>query len=108
MFIGSCNSPVFDCILECKDQEVADEEAWRLACDDFDSYAGLHGLRDESQIAEEEELDEEEDAEEIRGIYEEERESQLDYRAVLVPDDLPEDENSVNEYVDSLDKKDEE
>ena len=55
-----------------------------------------------------EEDSEEEDAEEIRGIYEEERESQLDYRAVLVPDDLPEDENSVNEYVDSLDKKDEE
>lgn len=53
----------------------ADLEAWEKACEEYESHAGLHGLRDVEQIMEEDEVDEEEAWE----IYNEERESWLDY-----------------------------
>lgn len=57
------------------DKETAENLAYELACDEYESYAGLHGLRDYDQIMEEEECDEV-TAEEI---FREERESWLDY-----------------------------
>ena len=86
-------------------QEKANDDAYELACQEYECYAGLHGLRDENQIAEEEGLDVEEDSDEINSIYEEERESWLSYKAVKIPDDIEETEEAVNEYIDSLDEK---
>lgn len=51
--------------------------AYHNACDEYDTYAGLHGIRDIDDIMEEDEVDEEE-AEEI---YREEREGWVEYEA---------------------------
>lgn len=64
--------------VEAKDLAAASMLAWEMACQTYDSYAGLHGLRDAGQIMEEDGVDEEE-AEEI---FREEREGWLDYSAV--------------------------
>lgn len=55
--------------------EEAEESAWEQAKETYDSYAGLHGLRDIPEIIEEDEVDEDTACE----IYEEERERWLDY-----------------------------
>ena len=57
------------------DKETAENLAYELACDEYDSYDGLHGLRNINMIMEEEDCDED-TAEEI---WLEERESWLDY-----------------------------
>lgn len=58
--------------------EEAEHFAWEQACQEYESYAGLHGLRDITQIIEEEDCDEE-IAEEY---YNEEREGWIDYYVV--------------------------
>lgn len=59
-------------------ENEAGEEAWRHAIDEYDSYGGLHGLRGVIEIMEEDDVNEDEAYE----IYEEERESWLDYYVV--------------------------
>jgi len=66
-------------VAEYKDLEAAELDAWREACEDYDGMAGLHGIRTEEEIMEEDELDEA-DAD---ITYMEERENQIDYEAVL-------------------------
>jgi len=44
-------------ILEFENEEEAMDYAWEMACEDYESYAGLHGLRDHSMIIEEEGID---------------------------------------------------
>ncbi len=56
-------------------EEDAEKCAYEKACEEYDSYEGLHGLRTINDIMEEDNLDEEE-AEEI---YNQERESWLCY-----------------------------
>jgi hypothetical protein len=51
--------------------EDAEKWAFESACEDYEGYAGMYGLRDESQIMEEDECDEED----ARYTFEEERES---------------------------------
>lgn len=63
-------------IYEFKNEDEAMRFAWEKACEEYDSYAGLHGLRDVEQIMEEDGIDNEDDAWEV---YYEERESWLDY-----------------------------
>jgi hypothetical protein len=70
--------------IEAEDIEKATDAAWELACEDYGSYVGLHGLRDLDQIMEEDDVGEDEAID----IYGEERESWLDYEAVA---DKPED-----------------
>lgn len=57
-------------------EESATEEAYEMACDEYDSYDGMHGLRDTSMIMEEDEIADEDEAYEV---WKEERESWLDY-----------------------------
>jgi hypothetical protein len=57
--------------------EEANDEAYELAKEEYDGFAGSHGLRTVVQIREEEGLDEEEAEEE----YNEERDGWLDYEA---------------------------
>jgi hypothetical protein len=69
-----------------KDQKEADSIAWESAIEDYESYEGLHGIRDMSDIAEDDygiSLDEADDAtyNDIEQAYIDERESQLDYWA---------------------------
>ena len=64
------------------DDKTAENLAYELACQEYDSYDGLHGLRNVEMIMEEEDCDEA-TAEEI---YEEEREGWLDYWVEKVED----------------------
>jgi len=64
-------------VIDAEDEDEASKYAWEMACQDYESYVGLHGLRTTDEIMEEDEVDEEA-AEEI---YNEERESWLDYSA---------------------------
>lgn len=65
-------------VIEANSLEDAEKWAWENACDEYESYAGMYGLRDVNQIMEEEEIEDEDWAKEV---YEEERESWLDYSA---------------------------
>jgi len=64
-------------IIDAKDEDEANTYAWEKACEDYESYVGLHGLRTIDEIMEEDNVDEE-IAEEI---YNQERESWLAYSA---------------------------
>lgn len=59
----------------CSTEKEAQEEAYIMACEDYQSYEGLYGLRDIGQIMEEDEVNEEEAIE----IYNIERDSWLVY-----------------------------
>ena len=56
-------------------EEQANTQAWKASCEDYESYAGSNGLREIGEIMEEDDVDEVE-AEEI---FNEERETLLDY-----------------------------
>lgn len=57
--------------------EEANKKAWELACDDYQCYEGMNGIRDVGNIVEEEGLS----WDEAELEYAEERESWLDYYA---------------------------
>lgn len=56
-------------------EDGANKEAYEAACEDYESYAGHHGLRDTDSIMEEDGVE----YEEAEEIYNEEREGWLDY-----------------------------
>lgn len=66
-------------------EEEANKAAWESACEKFESYAGMYGLRTLEDIMEQDGLDEEEAA----NVYNEERENWLEYHAeeATGPDD---------------------
>jgi len=70
-------------ILDFPNRNKAINYAWQQACEDYDNYAGLHGLRSIEDIMEEEDVDEDE----AEDIYNDERENALEYNAVSVADD---------------------
>jgi hypothetical protein len=81
-------------IHEFPNEDEAFDYAYESASEEYDGYAGLHGLRDRDEIIQEFieqgfELDEEE----IDIAYSEEKESWLDYDVKQVPDDYEEDED---------------
>lgn len=65
----------------------AEEEAYQLAVEEYESYDGYHGLLSWSDVADENGLDYNEDSAEIDELYIEEMESWLDYYAVLADED---------------------
>ena len=65
-------------VIETENLEYAEKWAFENACQDYESYEGMYGLRTVEQIMEEEECKEED----ALIAYEEERESWLDYYAV--------------------------
>lgn len=66
-----------DEIYEFENEEEAMRFAWEKACEEYESYAGLYGLRSVEEIMEEDDIDDEDVAWEV---YREERESWLDYK----------------------------
>ena len=64
-------------VIDAQSLEDAENQAYEMACEEYERYSGSNGLRSHSEIMEEDEVDED-DAEEI---YNEERESWLDYKA---------------------------
>ena len=63
-------------VIQADTQEDAESWAWESACDEYESYVGMYGLRDLSQIMEEDDI---EDEDEAIQVYEEERETWLEY-----------------------------
>jgi len=64
-------------ITHAKDLDEAMEEARQLAIEEYESYAGMHGLREIGEIMEQDGVDEDE----AQSIYNEEMESWLDFEA---------------------------
>ena len=79
---------------EFKSHADAEEEAYTLAIEEYESYEGYHGIMSWHDVAEENGLDIFEDSAEIDDLYSDEREGWLDYYAVLASEDedTPEDE----------------
>lgn len=82
-------------VVECKNEDEAQGIAYIYACDCYESYEGLHGLRDISDIIEEEGLDEN-DAEDENTAWEIYREEREDWLAYIV---YPHTEENVEKYL---------
>lgn len=88
-------------------REEAEDEAFEVACEEYESMAGLHGLRDMDSCTEEycldnnldqEELDEE-DLDIIEEAYIEEREGWLCYNVVPTEEDTIDKDDLILGYV---------
>lgn len=73
-------------IIDCENEDMAMTIGWELACEEYDSYAGLHGLDDLDDVARDNDLDLDisENFEKAEMIYNDQRESWLDYRVEIV------------------------
>lgn len=90
-------------VIQTEDLEDAEKWAYENACDEYDSYSGMHGLRSEDEIIKEEDCDEEE----ARYIYEEEREGWLEYCAFPYSKEvekIAENHHYTNSYKDLTDE----
>lgn len=72
---------------EFENEDEALSEAYERACEDYNSYMGLHGIPDISEIMEEEDCD----AYEAELISNENRESWVDYIAELYNPEIHDD-----------------
>lgn len=79
-------------VIQVNSQEEAEKWAWESACEEYENYAGMYGLRDVDEIMKEDEI---EDEEEALDIYEQERENWLDYIAKPYSKEY---ENKVMDY----------
>jgi len=66
-------------VVEAKNLEDAENQAYEMCCEHYEEYSGTNGLRDIGEIMEEEGIDNEDEALEV---FNDERESWLDYSAV--------------------------
>lgn len=73
---GGFNSETFE-LIDADNKAQAESIAYERACDEYSSYEGMHGLRTADEIMEEDEVDNEE----AEMIYNEERDSWLEYSA---------------------------
>ena len=78
-----------------KNKEDAEQDAYQYAIEEYESYAGSHGIRSLNDIAEEEDLDldDERDLREAEEIYNEDLESWIDFYVEEVKEgelDIPE------------------
>lgn len=80
-------------VVQCETLAQAEDAAYEAACEHYQMYEGMHGLRDVEQIMEEDEIEEEQDA---WGIYEEERESWLEYSATKYSKEYEEEVSGYN------------
>lgn len=79
-------------------EKQASDYCYQMACESYDSYAGIHGIRDINEIMEEDGVDED-DAEQT---YNDDRESSIDYRYEIYDDIKHSD--LIRESVESLSK----
>jgi len=64
--------------------DEAEKDAYNHACEEYDGYDGMHGLRSTEDIMEEDEVNEDE----AQDIWLDEREEWLDYEAREKKDDV--------------------
>ena len=75
IFYGTVNEAEMEIVEDEMSEYDANLYAWRQAMEDYENYEGMYGLRTMEEIMEEDEL-EEEDASQV---YEDEKESWLNY-----------------------------
>lgn len=79
--------PTYQGTGEFDDVDSAIDYAYQMAIEEYQSYEGFHGILDWDDVAEQEELDPEEDEEAINVAYQEEVESWIEYYAVPFDED---------------------
>ena len=84
---GGFGGPTYQGTGEFNDEDSATDYAYQMAVEEYQSYEGYHGILDWHDVAEQEELDPEEDEEDIDAIYQEEIESWIEYYAVPFEED---------------------
>ena len=104
---GGFNSYVHE-VIKAANQKEADDIAYEAACEDYENYAGMHGVSSQEEIAEEHGLsfDIEEDVNIIEEIYNEEREGWIIHWAKPYTDELAKSlkyEHYENSFEDDLD-----
>ena len=72
---------------EFNDEDSATDYAYQMAVEEYQSYEGYHGILDWCDVAEQEELDPEENEEAIDAVYREEIESWIEYYAIPFDED---------------------
>lgn len=72
---GGCENQDWDEI-EVESEDEAIDAAYEMACEAYESYVGLYGLRTVDEIMEQDEI---EDEDEALDVFYEERETWLDY-----------------------------
>jgi hypothetical protein len=65
-------------VVEANSESEAEMMAWEAACDEYESYVGMYGLRTVEEIMEEDDIEDDEEAYET---FNDERESWLDYNS---------------------------
>ena len=65
-------------VIQVDTQEQASDWAFESACEEYENYVWMYGLREISQIMEEDGIEDEDEAQEV---FNDERESWLDYSA---------------------------
>ena len=84
---------------EFESEEDASEVAYDIACEEYESYEGYHGILDWHDVAEANDLDpdDEDNYDAILELYNEERESWIEYYAVLTEEDTETTEEELYE-----------
>ncbi len=78
---GVWNSEEFEEVTAAKDYDTAIHEAYLMACESYDSYAGLHGIMSEQDYIDEMEA---EDFNEAWELYLQDRENTIEYEAIEI------------------------
>lgn len=68
-------------------EEEALQVAYEFAVDDYQSYEGMRGVLDWFEVAEQNDLNPDEDGDEIDRLYNDEIESWIDYYVILTEND---------------------
>ena len=89
---GSFGGATYQGTGDFESREAAEQAAYEAAVEKYESYEGYYGIRGWSDVADEEGLDYEEDEDEINEIYEDEKESWMEYYAVLTEEDTLEED----------------
>lgn len=92
---GSFGGATYQGTGDFESREAAEQAAYEAAVEEYEMYEGLHGILDWGEVAENNNLDpdDESNASEIDELYNEEKESWMEYYAVLTEeDDLEEEE----------------
>ena len=84
---GSFGGATYQGTGDFESRESAEEMAYQYAVEEYELYEGSHGIRSWKDIADEEGLDYEEDEYEINEMYEDEKESWMEYYVRLTEKD---------------------
>lgn len=84
---GSLGGATYQGTGDFSSRDSAEEMAYQYAVEEYEMYEGSHGIRSWIDIADEEGLDYEEDEYEINEMYEDEKESWMEYYVRLTEED---------------------